>query len=368
MKAFRAIAVFSFLILVLGFPQNVYAKQKNAPFLDGEIVLGNTFVLESNETINGSLIVLGGVVTLEVDSFVDGDVLVLGGNITVLGEIKNSLIAFGGVVTISDTAIIYGDLIAPATVLKRAKGAQIFGDEISDTESFYIEIPDIPDLSPLPDLPEIPVLPQTPDIIERFTPFFSSISNVLWFFVKSFAFSAVAVIVVLFMPKNTERTRNAIKNNPLLSGGLGMISIFISAFLIIIFAIMIFLIPASILLVMILGFGLFYGWVVVGTEIGSRVAEALNHNWTLPVKAGLGTLGMSLIVNSLDFAMMGWMSSLIVTVVSVVGLGGVLLTRFGLQEYKNSSSSLSDVDLEVEDIKPVDDSSIKNSGKKHKEN
>ena len=83
MKKLRIFIVIFCLLGLLAVPRTASAKSMDVPVLDDKVVFGESFTLESGETLDGSLIILGGVVLLEEGSFVMGDVVVLGGNLTI---------------------------------------------------------------------------------------------------------------------------------------------------------------------------------------------------------------------------------------------------------------------------------------------
>jgi hypothetical protein len=336
-KKLQICVVTIILLGIFAVPSTAFAKSITVPVMDDKVIFGRSFTLESGETLDGSLIILGGVVLLEKDSFVNGDVVVFGGNLTVKGEVDQNLVAIGGVVTLEETAVVYGDLVAPASVFKRAEGAQIFGQIITDTGSLDIQIPDISDIPDIPEVPDIPEIPEVPDIPSSPFTFFDQLSytltpitNMLWGIVRAFAISTVAIVVVLFLPEHSKRTSNAIVSNPILSGGLGILSIIIAIPLMIIFIITI---VGPILILMILCLGLFFGWVAVGLQVGRRIAETISREWSAPVQAGVGTFVIVVIIGSINLVLWDFISVLLVIGICSIGLGAVLLTRFGMREY-----------------------------------
>ena len=154
-------------------------------------------------------------------------VRVFGGNLTVKGEVDQNLVAIGGVVTLEDTAVVYGDLVAPASVFRRVEGAQVHGQIITDSGSLDVQIPDMPDVPEIPDVVLTPDIPDVPGVPSNPFTFFDQISyaltpitNMLWGIVRAFAFSTVAIIVVLFVPDHMKRASDVVIKYPVLSGGL----------------------------------------------------------------------------------------------------------------------------------------------------
>jgi hypothetical protein len=337
MKKFQYIIIILIFFGTLFIPGTAFAKPIDVPVMDDKVVIGGSYTLESGETLNGSLIVIGGVVLLEEDSYVDGDVVVFGGNLTVRGEVARNLVAIGGVISLEETAIVYGDLVAPASVFRRVEGAQVFGQIITDSGSLDIQIPDMPDVPNIPDIPDVPDIPNVPDVpsnpftvFDQITFAISPITNMLWGIVRAFAFSTVAIVVVLFLPEQTKRASNAIVTNPILSGGLGILSLIIAIPLMIIFIITII---GPIFISMILCLGLFFGWLAVGLEVGRRISDALSREWGYAIQAGIGTFAMSIVIGSISLVLWDFISILLIVGICSIGLGAVLLTRFGMREY-----------------------------------
>jgi hypothetical protein len=91
------------------------------------------------------------------------------------------------------------------------------------------------------------------------------------------------------------------------------------------------LIPVSLLGILALIIAGVFGWIALGLEVGKRLASLFKMEWPLAVAAGLGTFLLSLVVNGIGFiACIGWVAPFLVT---IIGLGGVILTRFGTQNY-----------------------------------
>ncbi len=324
-------------VAALVLPGVAYASSPQQPLLDDKVVIFGTFTLNEGETLAGNLIVLGGVVNLEIDSIVIGDVVVFGGNVTVDGEITKNLVAVGGVVVLNGTAVVRGDLIAPATVVRRDENAKVYGQLI--TENVPFEITQVPEITLTPAVPEVPEAPQSPEV-QPANPFWYQVSDALKpvvdFFstlVRALLLSAVAVLILLFLPKPGQRVAKAIQEYPVLSGGLGLLSLVAAAPIMLLLTITIILIPVTILFGLGLMVGLFFGLIVVGAEIGRRMAEAFGQHWSATLQAALGMFTLVFFLGLFGLVLWDWIASLLWVMVASIGLGAVLLTRFGTREY-----------------------------------
>lgn len=307
------------LVLALALPTTAFAAEP----AQGQLVMGGTFTLEEGETLHGDLVVFGGSVDLEAGSVVQGDVLLLGGTAEIDGEITGELALLGGNADLGATAVIEGNIVSLGGGLRQAEGAEIGGDVVSADEfSFPFEI----------DIPSVTTFPRPFGFGFRFNP----VWDLVWFGFRSLLIAALAVLVVSFWPDPTERSARAVVSQPLLSGGLGLLTFIAGPILLLVLAITIILSPVSLLAFVLLVVAAVFGWIVIGTEVGKRLAAAFTWEMHPAASAGIGTLGMSLVVGGIGLIpCVGWLATF---VVAAVGLGAVLLTRFGTREYIPASS------------------------------
>jgi hypothetical protein len=75
-----------------------------------------------------------------------------------------------------------------------------------------------------------------------------------------------------------------------------------------------------------------FGLIALGMEVGKRLAELAKQEWAPAVSAGLGTFVLIFVLNGLDMLIpcAGWVFP---ALAGMLGLGAVLLTRFGMQDY-----------------------------------
>lgn len=307
-------------VLVLALPMSAYA----APPEDDRVVFGSNFVLESGEVLDGDLVIFGGNATLEAGSRVTGDIFLLGGNADVAGEVGGNLALVGGNANLLATAWVRGDVAAIGGNINRAAGARIDG-EVVEGQEFTLPF----DFN----MPFTFVRPFGRDTgpFESGRFGLSPIIGLVWFGFRTLLVAAVAVLVVMFWPIPTERTGQAAIQQPILGGGLGLLTIVVGPILLLVLAITILLIPVSFIgLILLLVAGLF-GWIAIGLEVGKRLAEAFKWELQPPAAAGVGTLVLSLVVGGIGLIpCVGWLAPFLVV---SIGLGAVMLTRFGSQEY-----------------------------------
>ncbi|MEN6408927.1 MAG: polymer-forming cytoskeletal protein [Anaerolineaceae bacterium] len=305
--------VFLCLIAALLIPSAVHA-QSGGSNGNGQLVLGGTYTLASGDTLDEDLAVLGGTATLQNESTVNGDIFIAGGTLTVSGTVNGTITALGGTLTLDDNAVINGDVVTTGATLHRSENARITGSIIQG--SGYLP-QNLKDLSMF----------NQPNVRMNFQPF----SDVMWFLFRTLALAALAILVTMFLPRQTGRIANAVVLKPMESIGMGLLTAVVAPLLLIILLVTIILIPVSLLAALALGLAILYGWIAMGLEVGKRLEKMFHTSMPLAVSAGLGTLVISLIGNGIAYIpCVGW---LIPALISLFGLGGVFLTRLGTRIY-----------------------------------
>ncbi len=317
MKKYMKYIVLIATLILLVVPSTALAMELQ----DDRVVAGGTFTLESGEILDGSLIIFGGTAAIEEDSIVEGDVVVLGGIVSVNGVVEGNLVGIGGVVNLKENATVDGDLTTVAATLNREQGAEVNGQVITGI--------DVPALSVLPSTIDIPTITQFEPV---FNPGVYSFWRVLWFIFRTLLWGAFAALVAMFLPNPTKRTSEAIVDQPVMAGGVGLLAIIVTPIVLVLLAITCILSPISLLGALVLMVAWVFGRIAIGLEIGNRIAKAFDREWPLPLAAGVGTFSLALVVDSVGTFIycVGWLIPLLV---GLFGLGGVILTRFGTQKY-----------------------------------
>jgi len=312
-----------------------------------KLVLGGTFTLAPGETLEGNLFVVGGTAAVKEDSVVEKDVMVMGGTLSVEGRIEGDVDVVGGLVTLSEGAVVEGDVNALGGNLLQDEGARVIGKVNTDIPGMFpfvlpgrIQIPNWGEWSPIR-----PGDLRVPRFDIALNPFWDSLCLLF----RSFLWALVAVLVVLFLPKHFERAAVVAVSQPLIAGGLGCMTVIIAPLLLALLAITVCGIPISVIGAFILIVAWGFGIIVVGMEVGKRLAQLLKQDWAMPVSASIGTFILTLVINSIGtlVSCIGW---LVPALVGVVGLGAVLLSRFGSQYYPPELHSQSETTVEPQSL------------------
>ncbi|MEI8132277.1 MAG: hypothetical protein WCG34_07580 [Leptolinea sp.] len=283
---------------------------------DGDkFILGGTFRLNENEKIDGNLSIFSGAVTLEKGSTINGNVILIGGTINAAGTINGGINGLGGSITLGDTAVVQGDVATVAAAVNKSDNAVIQGKIISQSEG-GVQLPDVPRFV-------------APALIK---PFGDALGGLL----RALVFGALAVLVMLFMPRITANVGDAIVDSPFTAGAIGLLTLILFPFVAIVLAITIILIPLSAIAVIILALGLILGWIAIGLEMGNRIASLFKGDWSPAVSAGIGTMALSLLATLFSaIDCVGWV---VPTIAVLLATGGVVMTAFGSRGGHNHRS------------------------------
>jgi Polymer-forming cytoskeletal len=343
-------------------------------------VNGDVFVANGDARVagrvNGSLAVIDGNLDLASTGWVAGDVFGLGGKQVVAGNVRGSLSAVFGDMLLRSTAVVEGDLLVAPGSLEREAGARVLGEQVQDLT--LPRIPAIPERPALPEVPRftppaLPEVPQlTPPAVPRpIRPTTETFGQRVGHFVGrtfsagllSLLFLALGVLIVFVWPRATHKVADCISTIPAQSFGLGLLTLLIAAGLEALAAVLmviiiliaaaligtVILIPIGLLLMLLstlvllpvpiaLAGGMVLGWVGLAELIGNRLLKALRAQDIRPLGATL----VGLLI-TLSLAAMLWVLKPVccawpfVILLSSVGLGAVVHTRFGREGCQASS-------------------------------
>ena len=304
---------------------------------NGKFVLGGAFTLRSGERLLGDLVVFGGVATLEGDTRVDGNIVIIGGAVDAAGRVSGDLVLIGGEARLRSTAEVDGQLVRVGGGLTKDAGAQIHGGEQGGAQ-----IPPIPPIRPVVPTPR--PFRVSPNLgLDLYLGFVGRMMRAVS---TTVVLAILAIFVVALWREPVERVNRTITSAAGISWVVGFLTPL--AFAVVVPALAI--LSAILILVCVgfLGIGAIaiaslalvlawvMGWIVVGQLVGERLLNALNmRNVTHAASAALGTAVITLLWLGLEpLCGLGW---LFFAVLSPLGLGAVVLTRFGTREYTNGN-------------------------------
>lgn len=308
------------VVLIAGLPVSAQASG----LTEGRVVFGGSFTLDPGEVLDGDLIVIGGNADLQPGSTVDGDVFVMGGNVEGAGVIDGDVAVMGGNIRLLASSEVSGDVTSFGGNATIEDGADIRGDVLDGGNG--IQIPFTGDFSSFSQ--GIQVAPRAPGALRLA---WSAAMGILWFAFRLLMMGALAVLVVMFWPEATGRTAEAMVAQPLASGGLGLLTIIAGPPVLLLLIITILLSPISLIGIILLIVAIVFGWIALGMEVGRRMAETFGWDLQPSALAGIGTVTLTLVLGGIGLIpCVGWIPGF---VVASLGLGAVMLTRFGSQQY-----------------------------------
>lgn len=328
-------------ILMLVFPSPVFSQ---APDGEGKIVFGGSYELKKGETLSGDLSVFGGTATIGENAFVNGDVFIMGGFLELNGTITGDLIAIGGSVELGNTSVVEGNLTTINATIQRSPGSKVKG-------STTVQTPETFDFNKLP----FHLIPSnlSPGSLQSMIrlDMLKPIGDFLWALFKAFGLAALAVLIMLFLEKPAGRVGQTMVNQPIVASALGLLTFIVAPALLILLGITIILVPVSLLGFLALAVALLYGWLVVGFEVGKRLSTLLKWECAAPACAGIGTFVLTIVTTAVSWIpCIGWLAPVLVL---MLGLGSVLISRFGINsktEFSSSSISSAPVAFHQESI------------------
>jgi MFS family permease len=265
-------------------------------------LLGYTTAVHAEAT---SVVKINNDVTIEENMKVQ-NVFVLRGQITINGTVEQNVVAIGGSIVLTRTAVVNGDVVALGGIIVMGKGADVHGT-LTEINSSNIS-------AAISDL--------LSDDWEGWSWLFAIFSVVVFF-----AILILALLIVALIPKPIQVIAETIKTNTFkvsLSGLLGLLLIVPIAVLLTISVIGIVLIPLEMILVV---SAALLGFIAVSQLVGRRVLMLIKRTGGGVIRQTFWGLITLWLIGWIPYV--GW----IIKVLAVVlGLGGVIMTRFGTKE------------------------------------
>ena len=341
---FRTITFLVLLAMIFLPTSPVYAQGPGPG--SGRVVFGTNITIESGEPFDGDLVLFGGNVTVEADAELNGDVVVIGGSIVSDGLLNGDVVVVGGQLKLNETAVVSGDVVLVGGQIQRAEGAEIKGDLVNNVAP-QIDIPNgrvPPDVPAVPDVPTVPSLPNIPSVVNvKFNPFLE-FGRV---FGSSLLMAFLGILAVLFFQERLDKVSHAVTAQPLMVGGIGLLSVIVGL------ALFLTVIP-----IVALVFAWLFGVIAIGREIGERFATAIRQNWAPVLTTGIGTFILTFIVNSIqslgNFSwIVGCFTWVIPAAIGLLAIGSVVVTRFGAQAVQSPAMSVYSPPAGGEEVPPV---------------
>ena len=315
-KISRSLTLLVLLFMLLAPASPAYA-QSGGP---GKIVFGENYTLKNGDSLDGDLVVFGGSVTVEKGADLNGNLVVFGGQVSSNGNLNGDVVVIGGQIALAEKAVVTGDVVTIGGQVNQAEGAVIKGQVVNN-------------VSPKMQIPDTVVRPHInpPHITINSNPFWTAAG----IFYRAVIIAALAMLVVVFLKPQMEHVSQAIVKQPLMSGGVGLLTVFGGPISILVIAVImvvtLILIPVAVLVVfagaLAIALAWLFGVIALGNEVGERFTQSINQSWAPVLTAGFGTFLLMLVGGAIgQIPCVGW---LFTTLIALVGIGAAVLTRFG---------------------------------------
>ncbi len=268
-------------------------------FLIAGLLLGLSTIVRA-ETAN--VVKIGSDINIEEGTKVR-NVVALGGQITVDGYVENHVIAVGGSVVLTRTAVVGGNVISLGGIVARGRGSEIHGS-LTEINSDDISAAISNALS---------------DEWEGWSWIFAIVSVSIFIGIL-----ILTMLIVYFIPKPIRVIANAVRDIPfkvIMWGLVGLILIVPLAVLLAVSVIGIVLIPLEMTIVLC---AIILGFIAVSQLVGEKLFAVLKRHDHNIVRETIWGLIILWVIGWIPYV--GWMLKVFAI---VLGLGGVLVTRFG---------------------------------------
>jgi cytoskeletal protein CcmA (bactofilin family) len=304
---------------------------------DDQIVLGDDFVLVSGEQIKGDLTVFGGNVILEEGSDVLGDVNVFGGNVDVRGKIGGDINVIGGNVHLFASARVGGKQNVVGGIVTRDRGSVIGGATTSTTTTegskpsgFVASFPQSLGNWVSGVISNLP--PQVTEAIRSGRWRVITDNGVLHQLRNTLSsaifMTVLAILALAIFPNNYSRMSGIIDTYWVSAGGVGFLTWLAVPVLCVLMAITICLIPLALITALVWASGAVMGWALSATIFGKWLLKGFGKTNEQPIV--ITAIGSFVLAFVGALPTLGWFIGL---VASSLGLGAIILTRFGTQPY-----------------------------------
>lgn len=255
---------------------------------------------------SSNVVKIGSDVTIEEGTKVR-NVLAIGGQVTVDGVVENNIVAIGGSAVLTRTAVVGGNVFALGGIIVRGRGAEVHGN-VTEINADDISAAIANALS---------------EEWEGWSWIFAIVSVSIFLGVL-----LLTVLTVFLMPKPIRRIASAVREKPFkvtVWGLAGLVLVVPLAVLLAISVVGIVLIPLEMAIVLC---AVLIGFIAVSQLVGQKVFTILKRQDQSMMRETIWGLVILWLIGWIPYV--GWLVKLCAV---VIGLGGVLLTRFGTNQH-----------------------------------
>jgi len=262
---------------------------------------GAAIIVDTNQVICGDLTSFGGIVA--INGVVQGDVVTFGGKVIIAGTVDGNVDSYGGTVTLQSGSHVNGDLNLYAGGWTRGSGAEVNGNIIDHTR--------------------------------HIGPLFFGGDEFRFPFGPILMWGALGLLLIWLLPEHVMFVRTTVTSKPRRSLTIGLLSALLALPVVVVLIALIITIPVAIIVALGLIVAWAFGTVAVGWLVGDHVVRKIApHYNTRPIQVVVG-LTVLVLAGSLPYVGC-WIS----IGAGLLGLGAVLLSRFGTRLYSQPKQPL----------------------------
>jgi len=348
-RALALILLAAGLLLTAG----IILAQGGDAAISPRVIFADRYVLPAGETVADSIVVVAETITLEAGSVISGDAALVGQRVTVHGEVGGRLAILSDEVVLADSAVLRQDVYLCGDNIHRARNVRLGGAYSVDCQQLGPLLGRVIPAALDPanwdwsaasarTIPETWHWSRLSDLEDyrpggRLAPAERLLVNAG----LALASGALASLFTLVMPLRLRRISDAALGAPLISTGIGLLSLVVLAavtglvILSLVLAVTFCLVPVVGLAWILLAVAMMAGWAGISLPAGIWLLDVLGVRRINPLLAAC--LGGALLTFGVGLpGISAWTVPLFVlaaVVVAAWGLGAVLLTRFGGQLY-----------------------------------
>lgn len=302
-----------FLTLAIAFlAMTLSACTADGGAYSGTLVLEGRHVYGSGDVLNGVLLIVDGEVQLEAGAEVRGSIFMLGGSAEINAQVDQDVSVIGGELVVGPEAVLGGDLQVGGGTYELSPKTTVRGRVLTGPAS-QVQLEDFfPSLSPRERL--VQLLP--------------------WALVVAF----LAYLAARYIPAPVARVSRAEIEHPIVSAAMGILAGVVVPVLLVFMAFTVILIPATLIGVLIGALTIAYGWIGFGMVFGRWLARQFELELGRGGVAFLGTLAFMIVFDVVS--VIPYIGSVVSLIAVTIGIGAVMLTRFGLREFVPASEVL----------------------------
>jgi len=341
------------LVLLLGFAPPALAQEADG----GQVIFGDNLIVEAGQTLKRDVVVFGGNVTVHATGKIEGDLVVFGGSANIDGTVDGDIGMIGGNIDMGETAVVNGDIGLVGGHSNIADGATFgghienlnrwdydydLGGHIENLNRWDYDYDQSFDSNNDDEGPDLPPIPRTNEF-DDFSPFRwigRAIGDIFWNAALVIILGLIAWLVAAFMPEQMFTVRQTVTEATPASFGFGLLtSLIIAVSFLLVITICLAFVPF--LAALVAGVASLFGWIVIGQIIGERLLSTNGRPQpTFAFSTVIGVAILTLVTNMpvigeipcIGF-LLGLIGGLVGLLVSLTGLGAVMLTRFGTRPY-----------------------------------